>query len=201
VHPLPSHRTNSHPIIATPFAIRFAHRSLSSQTLNYYAPFFAGVTELSTIPLIFVDFSKYFLFSSPIILQAIELSKPLFALLFIGIRIVMWFRTWTPMLFADVIYTLNLDQTTLRPGQVSWLERRNDIVYYVRGLENLHLIATLARPQLMILSPLPFAPLCPRQGYVLYLFLATNVLLGLMQLFWGYKIAKAVVGEMGGGEH
>ncbi|GMI27544.1 hypothetical protein TrRE_jg9774 [Triparma retinervis] len=76
--------------------------SLRFQTLHYYSPFFAGVTELSTVPLVLIDLDKFLILTSPKARVAVEVSKPVFALSFIVIRVFMWNFKWTRMLIIDL---------------------------------------------------------------------------------------------------
>ncbi|GMI38649.1 hypothetical protein TrCOL_g11500 [Triparma columacea] len=80
---------------------------LRHQTLSYYAPFYAGVTEVSTVPLVFVDIDKYFVITDPTLKGVAEISKAMFAVSFFGIRVGMWWGIWTPRLIKDVRDTRN----------------------------------------------------------------------------------------------
>ncbi len=81
---------------------------LRHRMLHYYAPFFLGVTEFSSVPLVIVDTEKYFDLSAfPKASAVSELSKPAFAVLFLSIRVYFWFVVVTPTLLTDIRYALS----------------------------------------------------------------------------------------------
>jgi len=122
--------------------------SVRYQYLHYYGIFFLGITEVSSIFLVFVDLARYF---PPVPGSAFDTSvglffAPLFAATFLYYRVVLWwpesYRLW-----SDVRHVVRIGRAgQLRPG-ASW---------------------------------------------VLYLFLALNLPLGLMQLYWSSMILAEV---------
>jgi hypothetical protein len=58
--------------------------------VHYYAFFYIGVAEISTIPLSFVDLNKYFPELVHGYLWVVEGCKKLFALLFFACRVILW---------------------------------------------------------------------------------------------------------------
>ena len=117
--------------------------SIQYQCLHYYGIFFLGLTEVSSIFLVFVDLSKYFPpISNSFFDKFIGLfCAPLFAVTFIYYRVILWWPE-SYRLFCDVKAVVASGQAQkLRPGS-------------------------------------------PAASWVLYLFLACNFPLGLLQLYW-----------------
>jgi hypothetical protein len=127
--------------------------SLRYQVLHYYGVFFLGLTEVSSIFLVFLDLAKFFPPSkgSPYETFVMLVCGPLFVASFLCYRVAMW---W------PVSYRLLQDvRTVLENGQAGQL----------RG---------------------------PGAKWVLLLFLACNLPLGLLQLYWTTVIAQEVRGTL-----
>lgn len=70
------------------------------QYLHYYGAFFLGCSEISSIFLVFVDFSRYFPpIEGTLYHTFVELCKPLFAITFFYYRVLLWtkvsYEFWT----------------------------------------------------------------------------------------------------------
>jgi hypothetical protein len=75
--------------------------------LPYYAGFFLGVSEVSTLPLILVDLGRFFaLDERGPLFAAAELSKGLFALAFLYFRGFLWFAAVLPGMVSDILLAL-----------------------------------------------------------------------------------------------
>lgn len=136
---IPEHRTaimlTHHFLAATVswFSIRY-------QVLHYYGVFFLGLSEFSSIFLIFVDLSNYYPPTPGSLYDEFiaAIAGPLFAISFIVYRVILWWPV-SLRLFRDV-------SAVVRSGQAEKLR--------------------------------------PGHSWVLYVFLAINIPLGLLQLYW-----------------
>jgi len=122
--------------------------SVQYQYLHYYGIFFLGITEVSSIFLVFLDLSKYYppQPSSAVYDAIVTLCGPLFVFTFLYYRVVVWWPESYRLLTDVRAVTRSGRAEELRPG-ASW---------------------------------------------VLYLYLALNLPLGLLQLFWTTVIANEV---------
>ena len=136
---IPEHRTlimMTHHFMAATVSwcsIRFGY-------LHYYGVFFVGLTEVSSIFLVFVDLAQYFPpeKGSTFDLFVGMVCGPLFAICFVYYRVLLWWPiSWR--LFCDA-------WNVLKSGQASQLR--------------------------------------PGKEWVLYIFLAMNLPLGVLQLYW-----------------
>jgi TLC domain len=125
--------------------------SLKYQVLQYYGVYFLGLTEVSSIALVFLDLGKFFPPGGPLEMFILFVCGPAFVVSFIYYRVVRWWPV-SYQLYSDVRYVL-------KSGQASQL----------RG---------------------------PRATWVLLLFLACNLPLGLLQLYWTTIIAEEVRGTL-----
>ena len=153
-------------------AATVSYVSLQYQVLHYYGIFFLGLTEVSSMFLVFVEMGRYFPPAN--VLKAVDKSStlsiigahgyslliqgcgPLFLLSFIVYRIVLWWR---------VSYTL-------------W----HDVFHVIRtGSAEQHR---------------------PGKAYVLtYIYLPFNILLGVLQLYWfGFVILPGTLRTVRGEE-
>ncbi|CAM9837212.1 unnamed protein product [Discosporangium mesarthrocarpum] len=71
-------------------AIGMCYLLLRDSYVHYYAIFFLGISEVSSIPLVFVDLFKYFPEVAKKAGKASDLVRIAFALLFMGIRVIYW---------------------------------------------------------------------------------------------------------------
>lgn len=129
--------------------------SLRYRVLHYYGIFFLGISELSSVFLVFVDLARYFppipgTFYDQVILR---IAAPGFVVCFVVYRVLYWWPvSW--QLFQDV-YAVTIQSNAaekLRPGKT----------------------------------------------WVLYLYLALNLPLGLLQLYWLTIILQEVQRTLGG---
>jgi hypothetical protein len=127
--------------------------SLKYQVLQYYGVFFLGLTEVSSIFLVFLDLGKFFPPSTGSVFETFVLfvCGPLFVVSFLCYRVALWWPE-SYRLLQDV-------RTVLGNGQARQL----------RG---------------------------PGAKWVLLLFLACNLPLGLLQLYWTTIIAQEVRGTL-----
>ncbi|GMH49526.1 hypothetical protein TL16_g00539 [Triparma laevis f. inornata] len=113
---IPHHRT---PIMLVHHALAFLVSYYASRytTMLHYGVFFCAISELSSVPLCFMDLNN--------ILGGywkgwwVEAIKMSFVLFFFVFRVVLWMGKFTPRLFSDSIYCLELDTAVCRPG-LAW---------------------------------------------------------------------------------
>lgn len=124
------------------------YSSLESQYLHYYAIFFVGLSEVSSMFLVFVDIAKFFppIPGSPFDAW-VGLCGPCFVVTFFIYRVLLWWK-FLYQLWSDVSYVLK------------------------RGLAE---------------------KLRPGKAYVLYLFVAVGIPMGLLQLYWFQIIVNEVI--------
>jgi TLC domain len=90
--------------------------------LGYYAAFFLGISEVSSIYLVSMDLSKYFepLPGTWFDFYVLHWTKPLFAITFIYYRVILWWPV-SKRLFDDVRAVTSSGQAeALRPGR-TWI--------------------------------------------------------------------------------
>jgi hypothetical protein len=97
--------------------------------MQYYGVFFLGCSEISTIPLVFVDLAKFFppIQGTPYDFFVGAVCGPLFAITFFYYRIFKWWQVSFQM-FSDIFHVLNNGMADkLRPG-------RNHVLYVMMVL-------------------------------------------------------------------
>jgi hypothetical protein len=127
--------------------------ALSSHMLGYYATFFLGCSEVSSMFLVFLDMSKYFAATEASLLTLLveRLAAPLFVVTFVYYRVLLW---W-PMsyrLFCDVQEVVKSGRAQrLRPGRtwVMYLQLALDLPMGLLQFYWLTLIAQEVRTTLM----------------------------------------------------
>jgi TLC domain len=127
--------------------------SLNYQVLQYYGVYFLGLTEVSSIALVFLDLGKFFPPAKDSALEMFILfvCGPAFVVSFIYYRVIRWWPV-SYQLFTDIRFVLKSGQAKqLRGSRATW---------------------------------------------VLLLFLACNLPLGLLQLYWTTIIADEVHGTL-----
>ena len=113
---IPHHRT---PIMLVHHLLAFLVSWYASRytTMLHYSVFFCAISEVSSVPLCFMDLNNiiggYF---EGWWVEAIKMS---FVFFFFVFRVVLWMGKFTPRLFSDSIYCLELDTEVCRPG-LSW---------------------------------------------------------------------------------
>lgn len=90
--------------------------------IGYYATFFLGLTEVSSIPLVTLDMSKYFQPQPGTLYEAYisRCAAPLFVLTFVYYRVVMWWRVSKQLLDDVRSVTASGSAQALRPGR-TWI--------------------------------------------------------------------------------
>ena len=136
-------------------AATVAYCSMRYQVLHYYGFFFLGLSEVSTVFLVWMDLATFFPPTTPDSLFAtfIQACGPGFVVTFIWYRVLQWWPM-SIQLFRDVYHVVSTGVLSkLRPGQ----------------------------------------------AWVLYIFLAANLPLGLLQLYWLTiifgEVQKTLAGE------
>jgi hypothetical protein len=95
---------------------------LSSQMLGYYALFFLGMSEVSSMFLVLLDMSKYFAPSPNTLASFIveTIAGPMFVLTFIYYRVVLWWKV-SLAFYKDVESVTSSGRAEqLRPGR-TWV--------------------------------------------------------------------------------
>jgi len=122
------------------FLFRSGLKCIISQYFHYYGIYYLGCSELSTIPLLFIDVAGFF---PPVPGTSFDfivngICGPLFAVIFTIYRVILWWLVGYRM-FGDIFAVMkNGSAQKLRPGR----------------------------------------------NHVLYVMMALNLLLGLLQLYW-----------------
>lgn len=118
---IPEHRT---PIMLTHHAVAatVSFSGLYNYMLGYYAAFFLGLSEVSSIFLVSLDLSKYFQPLPGTLFEAYisNCAGPLFVVCFIYYRVILWWPV-SKQLFDDVrAVTASGQAEALRPGR-TWI--------------------------------------------------------------------------------
>lgn len=92
---------------------------LHYQYLHYYGVYFLGLTEVSTVPLVFIDLAGYFPVESGSWFDTFvgAICNPLFALTFTIYRVVLWWKV-SLLLWSDVRQVFKTGMVEMyRPGK------------------------------------------------------------------------------------
>lgn len=123
------------------------------QYFHYYAIFYLGCSEISTIPLIFIDLARFFPPQPGTAFQQFVggVCGPAFAVTFTTYRVILWWIVSRQM-FQDIF-------AVIKDGSANKLR--------------------------------------PGRNHVLYVMMALNLFLGLLQLYWFQLILKEAAAFIG----
>lgn len=140
---IPEHRTAimlAHHLVAA--TVSFS--SIYNYMLGYYATFFLGLSEVSSIFLVSMDLLKYFELQPGTLFDAIlgRCSGPLFVVSFIYYRVILWWPV-SKQLFDDVrAVTASGQAENLRPGR-TWILYMWVIFNFPMGLLQLYWVTLI----------------------------------------------------------
>lgn len=112
-----------------PALYNFSYIFLANQYFHYYGIFYLGCSEISTIPLVFIDLAGFFppQAGTPYDAFVGGLCGPLFAVTFTIYRVVLWWKVGYQM-FSDIFAVLKNGMAEKeRPG-------RNHVLYVMMVL-------------------------------------------------------------------
>lgn len=120
-------------------AATVAFSGVYNHMLGYYATFFLGLSEVSSIFLVTLDMSKYFEPQPGSLFEAYtdHLAKPLFAVSFVYYRVIAWWPISKLMLDDVRVVTKSGQAETLRPGR-TWILYMWLILNFPMGLLQLY---------------------------------------------------------------